>query len=169
MAKQMMGQFDDLIKYAAKFVETQKGAWDHTAWVDFLADTEKKGYEMTNELKSYLGTTLESMRKFYTASSSTESIAASLKSISDDSVKFIKKTNGMWNHSEWESFLGEIQKKGISLSEETMRYTGNILESVKSLYAMPSFMSDKFSESSKSSGMSKSNEAPQSSELSKSK
>ena len=156
MAKQMMGQFDDLIKYAAKFVEAQKGAWDHTAWTDFLSDTEKKGFEMTNELKSYLGTTVESMKRFYSASSSTEGIATSLKSISDDSVKFIKKTNGMWNHSEWESFLKEIQKKGLSLSEETMRYTGNILESVKNLYALPSFMSDKSSSSSKSSELSKS-------------
>ncbi|MBF0567137.1 MAG: hypothetical protein HQK89_18080 [Nitrospirae bacterium] len=137
MAKKMMGQFDDIVELAAKFVEQQKGVWDHTAWMNFLNEVKEMGFEMTDDLKSYLGSLLEAMKKFYSASTATENINKAMTGIAEDTVSFIKKTKGMWDHSAWEDYLSEVQKKGLNVTDETMKYLGGILESSKELYVFP--------------------------------
>ena len=43
MAKKTMGGFDVLVDLTSKFVESQKGAWDHTAWVELSIRRSEKG------------------------------------------------------------------------------------------------------------------------------
>lgn len=141
MAKKMMGQFDDIIEFAAKFVEQQKGVWDHTAWTGFLSEINKMGVDVTAEMKSYLGTLLESMKKYYGVASATDGITTAMTSIAENTVDFIKKTKGEWDQTGWETYLKEIQKKGMELTDETTKYLGTVLETSKDLYFLPSFAS----------------------------
>lgn len=137
MAKKMMGQFEDIVELAAKFVEQQKGVWDHTAWMKFLGEVKEMGFEMTEDLKAYLGSLLESMKKFYSATTATENINKAMTGIAEDTVSFIKKTKGMWDHSAWEDYLKGVQKKGLDVTDEAVKYLGGILESSKELYVFP--------------------------------
>lgn len=47
---------------------------------------------------------------------------------------FVEKQKGMWDHDRWENFISEVQKKGISITEETSKLIGSMLESLKKLY-----------------------------------
>lgn len=136
--KKTMSGFEDLIKLASQFVEQQKGAWDHTAWMDFISDLQKKGLETNEEFKSQLGTVVESMKNVYNALTATKSIESAVADLSDNTVQFIKKNKGVWDHSEWETFIKDIQKKGIELNEEAISYMGGVVEASKSLYSLSS-------------------------------
>ncbi|MBF0338515.1 MAG: hypothetical protein HQL05_11865 [Nitrospirae bacterium] len=137
MSKKLMGQFDELIELAAKFVERQKGIWDHTAWMDFLTEVQKMGFETTEEMKAYLGTLLEAMKKFYGAATTTDGITNAMMALAENSVGFIKKTKGAWDHSVWMEYLQDVRKKGLAVSDETTKYMGSVMESMKDLYVFP--------------------------------
>ena len=52
--------------------------------------------------------------------------------------KFVVDHKGMWEHEQWESFLGEVSNMGMEVSDECKRNLGNILEASKFFYcAMP--------------------------------
>ncbi len=136
MARKGLGGFDVLIDLAGKFVEGQKGMWDDTAWQDFLRDVRKKGFEPSDDMKDYLGSVLEAMKKVYGATTDTKGMENAIPDISELAVKFIKKTQGTWDQSGWESFLGDLQKKGIHLTDETKAYFGDILEATRELYSI---------------------------------
>ncbi|MCG6553661.1 MAG: hypothetical protein L7F77_15155 [Candidatus Magnetominusculus sp. LBB02] len=139
--KSAMGQFDEIMDAAAKFVEQQKGVWDHTAWTDFLDNISKTGVEVNAEVKAYLGTLLESMKKYYAAASATDGLTATMKAIAENTVSFLNKTKGSWDHAGWETYLKDMQKKGAELSDETVKYLGSVLEISKELYNLPTFAS----------------------------
>ncbi|MBF0319264.1 MAG: hypothetical protein HQL01_05610 [Nitrospirae bacterium] len=141
MSKKMIGQFDDIIEFAAKFVEQHKGVWDHTAWTEFLSEINKKGIDVTGDMKAYMGSLLEAMKKYYGMASATEGITAAMTGLAENTVSFIKKTKGQWDHSVWEAYLKDMQKKGMDLNNETTKYLGSILEVSKELYFMPMFSS----------------------------
>ncbi|MBF0458031.1 MAG: hypothetical protein HQK99_09070 [Nitrospirae bacterium] len=141
MAKKTMGQFDDIIEAAAKFVEQQKGVWDHSAWTEFLSGIGKMGFDVDGEMKEYLGSLLESMKNYYSAASATDGITSAMKGIAENTVSFINKTKGSWDHSGWETYLKTMQKKGTELSDETVKYLGSVLETSKELYHLPTFAS----------------------------
>ncbi|MBF0459330.1 MAG: hypothetical protein HQK99_15680 [Nitrospirae bacterium] len=137
MAKHMYGSFEDLIELASKFVEQQGGKWDHTAWLEFLSNIQKKGFYLSNDMQSYLGSMLESMKKLYTSVSSTTEIQNIMLGISENTINFIKKTQGTWDHTGWELFIKDLQKGGLSLTEETTTYLGGMLEAARELYTFP--------------------------------
>ncbi|MBF0319434.1 MAG: hypothetical protein HQL01_06500 [Nitrospirae bacterium] len=137
MAKQQFGSFEDLIELASKFVEKQCGKWDHTAWLEFLSDIQKQGFYLSNDMQSYLGSMLESMKKFYGTMSSTSGLQNIMLGISENTINFIKKTQGSWDHTGWESFIRDLQKHGLSLTEESTTYLGGVLEAAKELYTFP--------------------------------
>ncbi|MBF0317662.1 MAG: hypothetical protein HQL04_05750 [Nitrospirae bacterium] len=134
MATKVTDVFDELVRIAGKFVERQKGAWDHSAWLDFLSGVQKKGVDVSEDVQRYIGSMLEAMKKLYNASSATENVKTALLEISEHTVDFIKQTKGVWNQKDAEVFLKDLQKKGIELSEETKSYLGGVLESVKRVY-----------------------------------
>ncbi len=136
MAKKALEGFDILVDLAGKFVERQKGGWDHTAWLEFLSDVQRRGFELSDEIKADLGLVTESMKKFYTAVTAARGVENVMLRISDDTVNFVKKTRGVWDYSGWEGLLKEFHKKGLDLTEETVSYLGEILESVKGLYTV---------------------------------
>ncbi len=136
MAEKVMGGFDALIDLARKFVETQKGVWEHADWLHFLSDARKRGFELTDDMESYLGSVMEAMKKVYEATSATKGMENVMSDISDLSVNFVKKTKGVWDQSGWEAYLKDFQKKGIDLTDEMMSYCGEILQASKSVYTV---------------------------------
>ena len=126
---------EELTKLATDFVTTQKGFWDHTAWTNFVSGIGNKGFDISGEIQSNLGDLLEAMKRFYTATASTESMDNSMKKIVNDSVVFIEQHKGVWGHSDWEEFVKTVQQNTISLSEGTAGYLGGVLESIKVFYA----------------------------------
>ncbi len=137
MAEKAMVGFDVLVDLAGKFVESQKGVWEHTAWLGYLSDVQKKGDEMTDDTKTYLGLVLEGMKKVYKATADT-------KGISDLTVDFIKKTKGVWDQSGLEAYLKDLQKKGYDLTDETRSYIGEVIEASRKVYTvLPSLVNAK--------------------------
>jgi hypothetical protein len=137
------GYFDDLLALATKFVEQQSGAWDHNAWLDLMSDVQKKGFSVTHDFQLQMGVMLENMKKFYSTTTATGSMESVMKEITDTAIRFVKKNNGMWDHSAWEAFLKDVQKKGVTLSDESMTYLGGMLEAAKELYVLPAVKDDK--------------------------
>jgi chromosome segregation ATPase len=60
------------------------------------------------------------------------------KSLFDDVLnsakEFVEKHKGTWDHAKWESFLSDIKKKGVSVTEDMSNTVGSVLESIKKLY-----------------------------------
>ena len=135
MATARKAPLEELTKLATDFVTTQKGFWDHTAWTDFVYGVQNKGFDISGEIQSNLGDLLEAMKRFYTATASTESMDNAMKTIVNDSVVFIEQHKGVWGHSDWEEFVKTVQQNTISLSEGTAGYLGGVLESIKVFYA----------------------------------
>jgi hypothetical protein len=129
-----MGRFDELLNLAGSFVEKQKGMWDHTAWNNFLTDVQAKGLKLNQDIEGKLGHTLETMRQYYTAATNSQGISDKLDDILAKTSEFIKKTNGLWDHKEWEKYLSDLKAKGLSLTDETVGYIGAMLEASKQLY-----------------------------------
>ncbi len=134
MAEKVTGGFDLLIDLARKFVETQKGVWDHTAWLDFLSDVQKKGFALSDDMKNYLGSVLDAMKEVYDTTSATNNMENVMLEVFKNTVDFIKYTQGILTPSGLEAFLKDLQKKGVDLTEETTSYIGEVLDSVKELY-----------------------------------
>ncbi len=134
MAEKAMRGFDVLMDLAGKFVERQKGVWDHTAWLDFLSEIQKKGFELSDGMKDYLGVMLEGMKKVYNAAGDTKGVEKVMSDLSHLTVNFMKKTKSVWDQSGWESFLKDLQKKGIDLSDETGSYLAGVLDAARELY-----------------------------------
>jgi hypothetical protein len=135
MAKDFTNSFNELVALATKFVESQKGKWDHYAWLDFMSEIQKKGFDINDDLQDQLGSVTESMKKCYNAAADTKGFQNILGEISESSIEFVKKTKGVWDNAGWESYVKDLQKKGLTLNEMTQSYAGNVLESVKSLYS----------------------------------
>lgn len=128
-----MAVFDEIVKKTTQFVEKNKGFWDHTAWSKFVEEVQSKSVKMTNETQTYLGSMLESFKKFYENSSDAGKKAMS--NIAEQTAKFVEQTKGMWTHAEWEKYLGEIQQRGVKLTQDSTAYVGEILESAKKFYS----------------------------------
>ncbi len=158
-----MAGFNDLVQQAVKFVEKQKGVWEHSEWTAFISDIQKKSGDLTKEMQDYLGLVTESIRKFYSSQTLgkdiSENISSSVEkavsSISEQTTKFIEQTKGVWDHAGWENFLNDIQKKGIQITEDTKSYIGDILESTKKFYASLPLVSTKAPSVSESKPMEK--------------
>lgn len=137
MSKKAFSSFEDLMELATKFVEQQGGTWDHSAWLEFLSELQKKGFSISHDMQSYMGNMMESMKKLHSSLSATSGLENIMLGISENTISFIKKTKGVWDHSAWEAFVKDIQKKGVEVNEETKNYLGKVLESAKELYAIP--------------------------------
>ncbi|MBF0519805.1 MAG: hypothetical protein HQK92_08785 [Nitrospirae bacterium] len=137
MSKKGFDSFEELIERASKFVESQGGKWDHMAWLEFLSDMQKQGFHLSHDMQSYLGSMLESMKKLNSTLMSTKGFENVLLDISESTISFIKKTKGTWDHAGWENFIKDVQKTGVSLTEETTTYLGGVLEAAKELYMFP--------------------------------
>ncbi len=137
MVEKLFAVSEELIELAAKFIEEQRGTWDNEAWLNFLAEVQKKGFDITDNIKTTLGLMLESMKKFYNASVATKGVDNAMLDISSRSTEFIKNTKGIWDQSEWEKFLRDLQKTGFDLTEEASIYIGNVIDVIKDLYDFP--------------------------------
>jgi hypothetical protein len=63
---------EDIVSRAQKFVEKQKGRWDHAAWEKLVKDVSSSGIEMSDDTRRHLGNMLESVKHFYTELSKPE-------------------------------------------------------------------------------------------------
>ncbi len=48
--------------------------------------------------------------------------------------KFVEQQKGVWGHTEWLSFLKDVQKKGFELSDDIINYLGSVLDAMKNVY-----------------------------------
>jgi hypothetical protein len=136
MAEKETGWFGALFDSAGRFVESQKAIWDHTAWLDFLAYLQKKGFELTDDIRTYIGTILETMKRIFEATVATKGLEKAMADISAHTLNFLKKTKGVWDQKGWESFLKDLQEKGINLTDETRNYLGRFLETSREIYVL---------------------------------
>ena len=136
MATERTAPFEELTKLATDFVTTQKGRWDHKAWMDFLSRVQQKGVEISEDMQSKLGDLLEAMNEYHTAVSSTEDVEKAMSTVFMESVAFIKRQKGLWGHAEWEDFVKTIQQNSRTWSEGTEAYLGGVVESLKFFYAL---------------------------------
>lgn len=126
-----MKLFEDITNYGQNFIQKQRGVWDHDRWEQVLKDIQKKGVNITEEVANSIGQMLESFKKVFTSismdSHEFDEFAAFAK-------EFVIRQKGMWNHDLWLSFLNDLQKKGISVTEEIASSIGLVLESLKGIY-----------------------------------
>ncbi len=101
---------------------------------------EVRNSEVTEEVQSNASTLLESMKKFYDVAGDIKGIQDVMKEAADSVSEFVKKNQGQWDQAEWEAFLKDLQKKGVTLNEETQTYIGNILEVAKEVYVIPEIL-----------------------------
>ncbi len=146
MAEKTMPGFDVLIDLSRKFVESQKGVWDHTAWMDFLSGVQKKGFELSDDMKTYLGSVLETMKKVYDAATATKGMERAMSDVSKLTVDFLKYTQGIWTPPGLEAFLKDLQKKGVEFTDETRSYFEEVLEAARQLYTISPVVSKKEAE-----------------------
>ncbi len=83
---------------------------------------------LTEESKKTIGSILESLKKLYSTD------VKLFNEITSSAKNFVEKQKGVWDHAKWEEFLSDIQKKGMSLTEESKKTIGSILESLKKFY-----------------------------------
>jgi hypothetical protein len=143
MSKKSSNFFEEVITNAKSFVERHKGMWDHFRWENFLNETRKKGVTITESTSNHLGSLLESLKKLYER-------APQFNEIINNAKSFVEKQKGVWDHTRWESFISEIQKKGIVVTEETSTLIGSLLESFKKFYIFSPKTEEKKGETKKS-------------------
>jgi len=131
--------FEELTRLASDFVTSQRGMWDHMAWMNFLSHVQRKGVETTEDIQRRLGDLLEAMKEYHMAVSSTEDVEEAMSMVFNESVAFIKRKKGVWDHDDWEDFVATMQRNTHTWSESTEAYLGGVLESLKSFYQLASF------------------------------
>ncbi|GMU92390.1 MAG: hypothetical protein AMXMBFR4_14480 [Candidatus Hydrogenedentota bacterium] len=57
-----------------------------------------------------------------------------VQNLLDMAGDFVTEQKGKWEHKDWEAFLGQVQKAGVTLTDEVKRNLGNILEASKHFY-----------------------------------
>ena len=134
MATTSPASFEDLTRLASDFVTSQKGMWDHKAWIDFLSRVRQQGIEISDEMQSKLGELLEAVKEYHTAVSSSEEIEEAMNTVLNESVAFIKRQKGVWGHAEWEDFVKTVQQNTRTWSAGMEAYLGGVLESLKVFY-----------------------------------
>jgi hypothetical protein len=48
----------------------------------------------------------------------------------------VERHKGAWDHTKWESFLSDVKKKGVPVTEEVSNTIGSVLESLKKLHTL---------------------------------
>ncbi len=57
-----------------------------------------------------------------------------LQKILDLAGQFIIAQKATWQHEDWERFLGQVAALGVTITDESKRNLGNLLESSKAFY-----------------------------------
>ena len=136
MEKKSTGWFDTLFSLTGKFIESQRGVWDRSVWPDFLEGLLEKGYDLTDEMKTYTGSVLETMQKFSNAISAIGGMNQVATDILGHTVSFMMDTTRVRDHREWGSFLKELKEQGLDLTDEMMHYLEGLLEVAKEIYTI---------------------------------
>ncbi|MBF0488350.1 MAG: hypothetical protein HQK98_09340 [Nitrospirae bacterium] len=132
-----MAKFDDLISTVGKFVDMQKGTWDHLEWERLVSKVQRMGYEMSGDIVYNLGTTVESLKKLYLSKTSKDEMLRIVTDVPKGIAHFMEETRGIWEHADWLRLLKEMEKVGIAISEDTQKYIGDMLEASRRLYGAP--------------------------------
>ncbi len=133
MATDNFKPINDMLDKARKFVEEQKGQWDHLQWNQLLNDLQKKGLELSDEAKHRFGEVLEGMKGIYHQASQTEGVSKVLNTIKEQAIEFVQANKNGWDHSAWEKLLADIKSSGVNLTDETRTYLGNLVEALRKL------------------------------------
>ncbi|MEO5357890.1 MAG: hypothetical protein H7844_11405 [Nitrospirae bacterium YQR-1] len=121
----------DFMGMAGKFVEMNKGQWDHNAWLDFISESKKMGIDMCDDTKTCAGAVLEAMKNYYTTMMGTESMASVMSEATDATLKLIKNPKAMMDKSEWDNYMAGMKDKGIKMNTEAQNYLKAMMEATK--------------------------------------
>jgi hypothetical protein len=76
---------DKLVRDSAEFIMKNKGMWGHAEWVAYSRGVDKNTIYLSEEMSTYLGGILESMKAFYiTAPSSLVTLKKSSKQVTEE-------------------------------------------------------------------------------------
>ena len=134
MANDALQSIKDMLDKGKSFIEEKKGEWDHIQWDSLLNDVQSKGSQLTDEAKHRFGEALEGMKGIYVEMGKTDEVAKTLTTIKDATIKFVTAHKEGWDHVAWEQFLADLQKSGVSLTDSTKAYLGNMVEAARKLY-----------------------------------
>jgi hypothetical protein len=121
--------FAKLMRMAMDFVEHHKGTWDENHWQAFLIALQKQEFEITEEMREYIGNILESIQTLYL-----KTVEGRLENLVKLAGQFVEAQKGQWGETEWTRFLEDLQKSGIRLSDETTDYLASVTKSMRALY-----------------------------------
>ncbi|MBF0519202.1 MAG: hypothetical protein HQK92_05710 [Nitrospirae bacterium] len=121
----------DFMGMATKFVDMNKGQWDHTAWMNFISESKKMGIDMCDDTKTCAGAVLEAMKKYYVTMMGTDSMANVMSEAADSTLKFLKNPKAVASKDEWETYMNSMKEKGIKMSEESQNYLKAMMEATK--------------------------------------
>ncbi|MCG6551361.1 MAG: hypothetical protein L7F77_03465, partial [Candidatus Magnetominusculus sp. LBB02] len=103
-----MAKFDELINTVGKFVDVQKGTWDHLEWERLVSKVQRMGYEMSGDVIYNLGTTVESLKKLYLSKTSSDDMLRVVTGVPKAIASFVGETKGMWEHADWLRLLKNV-------------------------------------------------------------
>jgi hypothetical protein len=146
MKKIELHEYEMFVHLASKFVDNQKVLWEHNRWLDFLLEMQKKGIDVSDEMKTRFGQVLESMKKVYNTLSGTSEIENIMVEISEHMFRFSKNTENIWSQSQWEILLGTIEKKGIELNDELRVYFMEFILNMNDFYSFISGQTEEVEE-----------------------
>lgn len=87
-------------------------------------------------MRQQLGQVFESMERVYSALSSTREIESLMVESSEQMINLFKKSEGIWNQSQWETLPVTIQKKSVELYDEICVYLMKSLSNLKDFYPL---------------------------------
>lgn len=99
-------------------------------WTDYIDQLTHLGYEVNRDNEQYVRAIFETSKKMFDLDRSYDY----MRRVLFLSEKFVKSQKGQWDHVLWLGFLMELEQKGITTSDQTVCYLGDILEAFKGLY-----------------------------------
>lgn len=129
-----MKKVHNLIIVVSNFIEHKKGAWGNDDRDALFSELKERGYDTSNEeLQNLIDSLLESITSLRLNLSSQGKSEDLISGLSDDTISFIENSSVLWGYNDWMNFISNIHKVGINITDDTISYFGNILNSAQQI------------------------------------
>ncbi|MBF0516186.1 MAG: diguanylate cyclase [Nitrospirae bacterium] len=135
--KQTAGDIKTILSHSLQFVLQHTSGWGHSEWMEFLIALKEHGVFISKTVEPHVGAIIETLRKFYMLPQpKAGGIEEIMSLLCNETANFIVSNNGIWTIQDWESFLEDINSKGITLDNQASLLLLSIIEAAKSLYIL---------------------------------